>query len=94
MFLALQFLLLQLVPAIMATNGSTIAPPNLQLTAISTKNGTSTIECWRLAGPFVVSSQAGITGAAFAQLSKAGNVSYAIIPARYDGGLHNAPQIQ
>ncbi len=94
MSLVLQFLLLQLFLAIMAANEVTAAPQNLQLTAISAKDGASTIECWELAAPFIVSSQTGVTGAAFAQLGKAGNVSYAIIPAKYNGGLHNAPQIQ
>jgi len=89
-----QFLLPQLFLAIMAAKEVTGAPQNLQLTAISAKDGGSTIECWELAAPFVVSSQTGITGAAFAQLGEAGTISYAIIPAKYDGGLHNAPQIQ
>jgi len=93
-FLVLRFLLLQLLLAIMAANDVKGAPENLQLTAISAKDGASTIECWKLAAPFVVLSQTGVTGVAFAQLGKAGNVSYAIIPAKYDGGLHNAPQIQ
>jgi len=78
----------------MAAKEVTGAPPNLQLTAISAKDGASTIECWKLAAPFVVLSQIGVAGVAFAQLGKAGNVSCAIIPAKYDGGLHNAPNIQ
>jgi len=90
----LQFLLLQLFLAIMAANEVKGAPQNLQLTAISAKDGASTIECWELAAPFVASSKTGIMGVIFAQLGKAGNVSYAIIPAKYDGGLHDAPQIQ
>lgn len=64
----------------------THAPKTLIITAISAKNGASTIECWKLAAPFVVSSQAGVTGAAFAQLGSTGNTSYAVIPAKYDGG--------
>lgn len=78
----------------MAANEVTDAPPNLQITAISAKDGASTIECWQLQAPFVVLSQPGVSGVAFAQLGKAGNISCAMIPAKYDGGLHNAPNIQ
>ena len=66
----------------------------LNVTAISAANGASTIECWQLAAPFITSSTAGVSGAAFAQLGKAGNTSYAIIPAKFQGGLHNAPVVQ
>ena len=48
-------------------------PKTLNITAISATNGASTIECWQLAAPFVTSSTAGVSGAAFAQLGKAGN---------------------
>lgn len=96
MSLIVYFVLLQLCPTFIATitNKMTHAPKNLIITAISAKNGASTIECWKLAAPFVVSSQAGVTGAAFAQLGSTGNTSYAVIPAKYDGGLHNGPQAQ
>ncbi|KAL8804740.1 MAG: hypothetical protein Q9200_005696 [Gallowayella weberi] len=69
-------------------------PTTLNVTAISAKNGASTIECWQLASPFKSSSQPGVSGASFAQLGKAGGVSYALIPAKFDGGLHNAPAVQ
>ncbi|KAL8726451.1 MAG: hypothetical protein Q9181_006048 [Wetmoreana brouardii] len=78
----------------MAANEIQNAPKHPTITAISAKDGASTIECWELSVPFVVSSQAGVTGAAFAQLGETGNLSYAIIPPKYDGGLHNAPQVQ
>ncbi|KAL8652969.1 MAG: hypothetical protein Q9226_004035, partial [Calogaya cf. arnoldii] len=78
----------------MATNPSHSKPPYPNITAISAKNGASTIECWRLAAPFKSSTEAGVSGASFAQLGKAGSTSYALIPAKFDGGLHNAPIVQ
>ncbi|KAL8900632.1 MAG: hypothetical protein Q9207_005603 [Kuettlingeria erythrocarpa] len=78
----------------MATNRISDPPKNLFVTAISAQDGASTIECWELAAPFVVSTDAGVTGAAFVQLGQTGSVSYAVIPPKYNGGLHNAPQVQ
>ena len=85
------FLLLQLLfitPLTIAT------PSRLNLTAISAKNGASTLECWQLTSPLTTSTQAGTSGAAFTQLGPTGNTSYAIIPAKFNGGLHNAPVVQ
>ena len=87
-FALLLQLLLFVIPITMAK------PSSLNITAISAKNGASNIECWQLSSSFAKSSQAGVSGAAFAQLGKTGNTSYAIIPARFDGGLHNAPVVQ
>ncbi|KAL8947388.1 MAG: hypothetical protein Q9222_006327 [Ikaeria aurantiellina] len=78
----------------MATSPPRSAPTRLNVTAISAKNGTSTIECWQLSNPFKASADAGVAGASFAQLGKAGNTSYALIPPKFDGGLHNAPTVQ
>ncbi|KAI4270963.1 MAG: hypothetical protein L6R38_006966 [Xanthoria sp. 2 TBL-2021] len=78
----------------MATDPSRPKPRYLNVTAISAKNGASTIECWRLAAPFKASSEAGVSGASFAQLGKAGSASYALIPAKFGGGLYNAPTVQ
>lgn len=94
MYIALLLTLLELLCTLMATNQVADAPKNLDITAISARNGASTIECWRMVTPFVVTSQAGVSGVAFTQLGKTGNLSYAIIPAKYDGGLHNGPQVQ
>lgn len=70
------------------------APQYLNLTAISTVNNASVLECWELSSPFETSSEPGVAGAAFAQLGDGGAVSYAIIPADFDGGRHNAPVVQ
>lgn len=94
MYLALLLMLLRLSSATMPANDVEKLPKYLNVTAIAAKDGASTLECWRLAAPFVVSTGAGVTGAAFAPLAKAGDVSFGIVPAKYDGGLHNAPQVQ
>lgn len=94
MYLELLLMFLRLSSAIMPANDVENLPKYLNVTAITAKDGTSTIECWRLAAPFVVSTGAGIMGAAFAPLANAGAVSFGIVPAKYNGGFHNAPQVQ
>ena len=69
-------------------------PPFLNITALGAEKNRSTIECWQLALPFATPSTPGIAGAAVASLGPAGNLSYTILPPRFDGGLHNAPVVQ
>ncbi|KAI4159554.1 MAG: hypothetical protein L6R39_000335 [Caloplaca ligustica] len=78
----------------MAANQSNSTPTTLNVTAISAKDGASTIECWQLAAPFKTSAEAGVSGAAIAQLGKAGSASYVVLPPKFNGGLHNAPAVQ
>ncbi|KAL8902574.1 MAG: hypothetical protein Q9207_004575 [Kuettlingeria erythrocarpa] len=78
----------------MSNETSQSKPDHLTVTAISAKNGVSTIERWQLASPFKTSSEAGVSGVSFAQLGQAGNASYAVIPPHFEGGLHNAPALQ
>lgn len=91
---ALLLLLLHLFTTIMAANQSNSTPTTLNVTAISAKDGASTIECWQLAAPFKTSAEAGVSGAAIAQLGKAGSASYVVLPPKFNGGLHNAPAVQ
>jgi len=88
MHLLLFTLLLQLV----ASTSATLT--YLNLTAISASNGASTLECWQLSAPFVVSSQAGTAGAATEQLGNVANASFSVIPACFNGGAHRAPAVQ
>ncbi|KAL8653368.1 MAG: hypothetical protein Q9210_002145 [Variospora velana] len=67
---------------------------NLTLTAISAKNGVSTIERWQLKSPFITASGAGVSGVSFAQLGGSRDANYAVIPPHYDSPAHNAPQMQ
>ena len=78
----------------LTVKGAPSDPSSLNLTAISAENGHSIFECWQLESPFVDSTQAGTDGAVFAQLGNASNASFAILPPKFNGGLHNAPFVQ
>lgn len=71
------------------------APKLLNITTIAANvRNESVLECWQLTAPFVESMTAGVSGAAVAQLGETAATSYGVIPARFDGGLHNAPAVQ
>ncbi|EPQ55764.1 hypothetical protein GLOTRDRAFT_121223 [Gloeophyllum trabeum ATCC 11539] len=71
-----------------------VSPSTLNLTALSAVNGQSVFECWALQPGFVSSAQPGTAGAISLQLGNLANASYAIIPAGFDAGRHNAPNVQ
>ena len=74
---------------------STFVPPtSLNVTAISAQNGFSTLECWQIQPGFTTSSQAGTTGASILQLGSLANMSYSVIPPRFNASFHNAPTNQ
>lgn len=75
------------------TSGSPTNGSPLDLTAISASGGSSTFECWRLNATFKspTGAQTGPVGVPLGNLSA---TSYSIIPAGFDGGLHNAPSRQ
>lgn len=65
---------------------------NYRLSAISANSKReSIIECWELCTPINISTQPGIQGAALQALGPVANASVAILPPKFDGGLHNAP---
>lgn len=66
----------------------------LNVTAIGARNGSSTLECWQMDAPFVISNQAGTVGSALANLGNVTGLLYSVIPAGFDGGVHNAPAKQ
>ena len=74
-------------------------PPNLQpqplniTTLAGNAQNESVIECWSVAN-LVVSETEGIKGALVTSLSKPTALNFFNIPARFDGGLHNAPVVQ
>ena len=70
-----------------------VTTPALNLTAISAANGASTLECWQFPG-IQVSSTAGTSGALSLFLGDAANVTYTVLPPRFNGGVHNAPAAQ
>ena len=71
-----------------------VPPTFLNITAISGQNGLSVLECWQILPGFTTSSQAGTTGASILQLGNVANVSYSVIPPKFNAGLHNAPNTQ
>lgn len=73
---------------------SVVTGLNLNVTALGTANGVSTIECWQMETPFAISTQAGTVGSASLSLGSVANITYTVIPANFDAGLHNAPYNQ
>jgi hypothetical protein len=61
----------------------------LNLTAISTSNGASVLECWALK-----SKPASFAGASNLYLGGIANATYSVIPPRTVVGLHNAPYVE
>jgi hypothetical protein len=62
--------------------------------ALVTHNNHTKIECWKLTTPFLLASTPGVNGAQIATITNITNLAYAIIPPRFDGGLHIAPAAQ
>ncbi|UNI18055.1 hypothetical protein JDV02_004351 [Purpureocillium takamizusanense] len=71
------------------TNGD-----ELVLTAITAADGNSIFECWRLDAIFRPPPGAPADGAVGVPLGNVSSASYNIIPADFNGGLHNAPSRQ
>ncbi|KAK8016896.1 hypothetical protein PG993_015085 [Apiospora rasikravindrae] len=70
------------------------AETKLNVTAIGASGGKSTLECWQLDAPFAVSDTPGTRGSASANLGNVSTMGMGVIPANFDGGLHNAPANQ
>jgi len=71
-----------------------VPPTFLNITAISAQNGSSVLECWQILPGFTTSSQAGTAGASILQLGNVANMSYSVLPPKFEAGLHNAPTTQ
>ena len=78
---------------LLATQEAVLAT-NLNVTVVGTANGQARFECWELAAPFVSSAQSGIVGTQTANLGDVTNITYNVIPAGFDSGIHNAPFFQ
>lgn len=90
-------LLTTLLTSIAAIAATATAPDlnTLNVTVIGARNNKSILECWALDPGFTESSQAGTAGSEILNLgSVSGNASYSVIPAKFDGGRHNAPAMQ
>ena len=80
---------------ITSASAASTAPKALNITTISANaQKESTLECWQLNAPLNASATPGTSGSLFAQLGKTGATSYGLIPAEFNGGLHNAPVVQ
>lgn len=64
----------------------------VKVTAISAAGGESTLECWQLDN--AVQTPAGAGGPSALLLGDFAGASYTLLPAGFDGGLHNAPSRQ
>lgn len=84
--------------SLLAIATSTVAatsPSTLNVTVLGAQNNHSTLECWALDPGFKQSSTPGTSGSEALSLGFVnGNASFSILPARFDGGLHNAPALQ
>lgn len=78
---------------LLATHQAVLAT-NLNVTVVGSANGQSRFECWELAAPFISSAQSGIVGTQTTNLGDVTNVTYNVIPAGFDSGVHNAPSFQ
>lgn len=63
----------------------------LNITANGAANNASTIECWQMDTRFESSATPGVSGSATALIGNAANVTFTVVPAGFDGGLHRAP---
>lgn len=66
----------------------------LNITALSAANNSSTLECWQMETPFTISTQQGTAGSAQLSLGNISTMSYSVLPAQFDAGVHNAPANQ
>lgn len=66
----------------------------LNITALSAANNASTLECWQMETPFTLSTQQGTAGSAQLSLGNTSTMSYTVLPAQFDAGVHNAPANQ
>ncbi|KAF2774282.1 hypothetical protein EJ03DRAFT_322875 [Teratosphaeria nubilosa] len=77
--------------AMLASVHSTSA--QLNMTAITASNGSSTLQCWQFPN-FTVSTTPGTQGSLELFLGEATNITYSAIAPRTNAGLHNAPAPQ
>ncbi|KAF1985907.1 hypothetical protein K402DRAFT_356312 [Aulographum hederae CBS 113979] len=95
LFLTSVFLL---VPLAVTTPTSLSSNSTSYLTAtaiVTTPQNTSAFECWKFTTPLASSATGGTVGAQVLSFeSLANRATYTLLPARFDGGVHNAPSVQ
>ena len=80
--------------ALLAVFAQSSVALQLNITALSAANNASTLECWQMDTPFTISTQQGTSGSAQLELGNVSTMSYSVLPAEYDAGVHNAPANQ
>lgn len=67
----------------------------LTATALVTNaQNNSALQCWQFTTPLEVPTTPGISGTLSFHYNLSAAAEYTVIPPRFDGGLHNAPQPQ
>lgn len=75
-----------------ALTGARLVPAlSLNVTAITGVNDVSVLQCWQMNTPFESAGSPGTVGGATAVIGETANMTYTVLPAGLDGGLHNAP---
>ncbi|KAK8151250.1 hypothetical protein BKA80DRAFT_287095 [Phyllosticta citrichinensis] len=61
---------------------------------VTNAQNNSALECWKFTTPLTSPSTPGISGSMFYAFNLSTTNQYTVIPARFDGGIHNAPAPQ
>lgn len=80
-----------LLPGLAFVIASLAAQLQLNVTAISARDGLSTLECWEVDSPFYISSDTATAGAMVSHLGNVSTLSWSVAPPGQYVGLHNAP---
>ncbi|KAL1629236.1 hypothetical protein SLS56_005459 [Neofusicoccum ribis] len=86
-----------LVPTLLAGLAAAQTTNTTYLTAtaiVTNAQNNSALQCWEFADPLEVPTTPGIAGALRFRFNVSAATELAVIPPRFDGGLHNAPQPQ
>lgn len=86
-----------LVVLVSAISGIVAAQNNSYLTVtslVTNAQNNSALECWKFTTPLTVPSTPGISGSMLYAFNLSTANEYTVIPARFDGGIHNAPAPQ
>lgn len=69
-------------------------PNTLNITALTGRNNVTVLECWQLTAELAPATIPGRVGSLALPIGNVSNAVYGVLPARFNGGLHNAPRKQ
>ncbi|KAI0179818.1 hypothetical protein GGR52DRAFT_568589 [Hypoxylon sp. FL1284] len=84
-------ILLSALAALMPATASAADTIKLNVTAISARDGVSTLECWQMDRPLEIPTQSDLPGSIRGVLSNVSTVTYTVLPPKYDSPVHPAP---